>query len=205
MILNLYKLISCFLIFFSLSVAGQELNYSHLDANAQGFQDYLSNNDDYFSGGSENYPYYQGKISHSYIKFHNTAIVNVVINFPSETQYLNVLRDIKRNADFNFKYCTDYSQAITYNYQTSSGNKIRFNLNEPKISIEYPSKTSSVLSRNFEFLPVFICLSDGAYAYHTNLRCEGVGNCTADIAKTDIKGAKTSKYRMCDICSSDNE
>ncbi|MBZ9630540.1 hypothetical protein LB465_07085 [Salegentibacter sp. LM13S] len=205
MILNLYKLTYCFLVFSSLSVAAQELNYSHLDGNAQGFQSYLSNNDDYFSGGSENYPYYQGKINHTYIKFHKSAIVNVVINFPSQEQYLAVVKNIKRNANFNFKYCTDYNQPITYNYQTSSGNKIRFNFEEPKISIEYPSKTSSVLNRNFEFLPVFICLSDDAYAYHTNLRCGGIGNCTGDIRKTDIKGAKNNKYKICEICRSDTD
>lgn len=184
-------------------VYSQNISYELLNSTSENLKDYLSNNDDYFSGGTFDLPYFQGKFSDSYIKFYKSTGVIVIFNLKSQTEYLKIVQKIQNNANFRFKYCTDYNEPIVYNYQTNSGNKIRFNFNEARISIEYPSKLNSFLDSNSELTPVFVCISEGAYAYHTNLRCEGLANCDAQIAKSNIKEAKKYNYRICEICTSD--
>jgi hypothetical protein len=73
-----------------------------------------------------------------------------------------------------------------------------------RVSIEYPSTISSLMDRNFGLTSVFVCLSADSYAFHTNLKCEGLGNCKADIAKSNISEAKKYNYRFCEKCTNDN-
>lgn len=183
---------------------GQEINYSLLNTTSTNFKNYLSNNDDYFSGGSEQHPYYQGKIDSKYIKFYNTTGVIAVIDFKSKREFLQLVKQIQNNALFNYKVCPDYNSQITYNYKTSMGNSLRFNFNEMRISLEFPSKINNFLEENGDLLPGFVCLSDDAYAFHTNIKCEGLGNCNEKIAQTDIREAKKYGYRYCEICTDDS-
>lgn len=182
----------------------QNLNYSHLEQNSETFQNYLAQSGNYFSGGSSSYPYFQGKTSNSYIKFYRSTGTTCIIDLKSEQDFISLVRKIQRNANFRFKYCTDYNEPIVYNYETYGGNKIRFNFNDMRISVEYPSKLNSFIESNSEFTSVFVCLSNDAYAYHTNLRCEGLGNCDTKIAKSNIKEAKKYNYRICEICTDDD-
>jgi len=195
-------LLSSFFIF-CFKVNSQELNYSVFSSDSKSLKNSLYNNNDYFSGGTSDLPYFQGKQSNSYIKFYKSTGVTVIFNLKSQSEFSKTVKIIQNNANFRFKYCTDYNQPIVYNYQTNSGNKIRLNFNEMKISVEYPSKVNSFLDNNSEFTSVFVCMSEGAYAYHTNLRCEGLGNCDSKIAKSNIKEAKNYNYRICEICTTD--
>ena len=181
----------------------QEINYNQLNSSSDNLKTSLYNNDNYFSGGTSDLPYFQGKISDLYIKFYKSTGTIVIFDFKSKTEYLRVIEKIQSNANFRFKYCTDYNEPIVYNYQTSSGNKIRFDFSKMRVSVEYPSKVNSFLDSNSEFTSVFVCVSKGAYAYHTNLRCEGLSNCDAKIAKSNIKEAKEYNYRICEICTTD--
>ena len=148
-------------------------------------------------------PYFQGKESGLYIKFYKAIGITVVIDLQSQAHYSKLITEITTKANFLFKYCTDYNSPIVYNYITSSNNKIRFNYSKKQISIEYPSELGSFMETNSENLPVFVCISNDAYAYHTNLKCEGLGNCEKEVAKTNIKEAKKFKYQICEICTSD--
>jgi hypothetical protein len=181
----------------------QNITYDLLNSTSETLKEYLSNSEKYFSGGTSDLPYFQGKLNDSYIKFYKSTGVIVIFDLKSQAEYSKIIRTIQNNAYFRFKFCTDYNEPIVYNYQTNSGNKIRFNFNQMRISVEYPSKTNSFLESNSEFTPVFVCISEGAYAYHTNLRCEGLANCDAQIAKSNIKEAKKYNYRICEICTSD--
>lgn len=195
-----YKLF-IIIFFFIVNANSQEINYSQLKSTSENLKSSLYNDDNYFSGGNSDLPYFQGKINEIYIKFYKSTGTIVLFDFKSKTAYLKVIREIQNNANFRFKYCTDYNEPIVYNYETNSGNKIRFNFNDMRVSVEYPSKVNSFLDSNSEFTPVFVCTSKGAYAYHTNLRCEGLANCDAEIAKTNIKEAKGYNYRICEICT----
>jgi hypothetical protein len=200
------KTIIWFLTLFStlcFQVYSQELNYSDFSSDSESLKSSFYNNIDYFSGGTSDLPYFQGKHNNSYIKFYKSTGISVIFDLKSQTEFLKSVRTIQKNANFRFKYCTDYNEPIVYNYQTNSGNKIRFNFNETRISVEYPSKVNSFLDSNSEFTPVFVCISEGAYAYHTNLRCEGLANCDDQIAKSNIKEAKKYNYRICEICTTD--
>lgn len=181
----------------------QQLSYNDFSSDSESLKSSFYNNSDYFSGGTSDLPYFQGKHSNSYIKFYKTTGVTVIFDIKSQQEFLKLVRTIQKNANFRFKFCTDYNEPIVYNYQTNEGNKIRFNFNESKISVEYPSKLNSFLDSNSEFTPVFVCISEGAYAYHTNLKCEGLANCDAQISKSNIKEAKKHNYRICEICTSD--
>lgn len=197
------NLILVFFFLFISSISGQEINYNLLNSTSDNLKSYLYNNDNYFSGGTSDLPYFQGKISDLHIKFYKSTGTIVIFDFKSNTEYLKIIEKIQSNANFRFKYCTDYNEPIVYNYQSSSGNKIRFDFSEMRVSVEYPSKLNSFLDSNSEFTPVFVCVSKGAYAYHTNLKCEGLANCDAKIAKSNIKEAKQYNYRICEICTSD--
>lgn len=188
-------------VFCSIQFYGQTLSYEYFTIAPNSLKEFLLDNDDYFSGGTSDLPYFQGKSNNIYIKFYRAIGTTVIYEFKSDTEYLKLIREIKNKANFRFKYCTSYNDPIVYNYQTTSGNKIRFNFSENRISIEYPSKLNSFLNENSEFTPVFVCVSEGAYAYHTNLKCEGLANCDAQIAKSNIKEVKKFKYRICEICT----
>lgn len=191
-------------LFIQLSCVAQSVNYSHLTLESNELKTHLTDNNDYFSGGSFEYPYFQGKHSGSYIKFYRSTSTTCVIDLKSKQEYISLVKDIQNKASFRFKFNTSYQEPVVYNYETTSGNKIRFNLDQMRISIEYPSAISSLMNRNSGITSVFVCLSEDAYAFHTNLRCEGLGNCETDIAKSNIQEAKKHNYRFCDICTTDN-
>lgn len=195
--------ITCFLGVLNFTCFSQEINCKQLKLTSENLKESLNDNDNYFSGGNNDLPYFQGKTNDLYIKFYKSTGTIVIFDFKSKTEYLKIIREIQSNLNFRFKYCTDYNEPIIYNYQTNSGNKIRFNFNEMRISVEYPSKVNSFLNSNSEFTSVFVCVSKEAYAYHTNLRCEGLANCDAKIAKSNIKEAKEYNFRICEICSTD--
>jgi hypothetical protein len=191
--------------FLTITIYGQKISYSDLNVSSVNLKKSLRNSDNYFSNEPHELPYFQGKTDSKYIKFYKSTGTVVTIDFKSQTEYLSLINEIQQRANFRFKFCTDYEENIVYNYITSSGNKIRFNFNEIRISIEYSSSTNKFLDSNSEFTTAFVCVSKDAYAYHTNLRCEGLGNCDAKIAKTNFKEAKKYKYRFCEICTSDNK
>lgn len=192
-----------FLFFYSYMNA-QEINYSQLNINSEDLKESLYNNENYFNGGSYDLPYFQGKVNDIYIKFYNSTGIIVIFDFKSKSDFLSSVREIQKNANFRFKYCTDYNEPIVYNYETYGGNKIRFNFSEMRVSVQFPSKTDDLFTRNYELIStVFICISKDAYAYHTNLRCEGLSNCDAKVAKSNIKEAKKYNYRICEICTTD--
>jgi len=188
---------------FFLKSYSQELSYNYFSTSSENLKEFLSKSNDYFSGGNSETPYFQSKNGDLYIKFHISTGTIVIFDFESQNDYLKTLNGIRKNAIFRFKYCTDYNEPIVYNYRTNNDNKIRFDYNNLRISVEYPSKLNSFLDSNSEFTPVFVCVSKGAYSYHTNLKCEGLANCDAQIAKSNIKEAKQYNYRICEICTSD--
>lgn len=191
--------------FLSITIYGQKVSYNDLNVSSINLKNSLRNSGNYFSNEPHDLPYFQGKTDSKYIKFYKSTGIVVTIDFKSQNEYLILINEIQKRANFRFKFCTDYEENIVYNYITSSGNKIRFSFNEMRISIEYSSSTNKFLDSNSEFTTAFVCISKDAYAYHTNLRCEGLGNCDAEIAKTNFKEAKKYKYRFCEICTSDNK
>lgn len=197
-------LTSLFLAIFSFEVSGQELEYSNFSSSSDDLKRTLNSSEEYFSGGNEDLPYFQGKYNNSYIKFYKSLGTTVIFDIKSQQEYLKLVQEIRENANFRFKFCTDYDEPVVYNYEASNGNKIRLNLSQMRISVEYPSNVNSFIDRNSGLTSVFLCLSEDAYAYHTNLKCEGLGNCETDIAKSNISEAKKYNYRFCEICTDDN-
>ena len=189
---------------FSSIIFGQEITYNHLSSTSEILKDYLRNSGEFFTGENTELPYFQGKTDSKYIKFHKSTGVIVTFDFKTKSEYLSLIDDIQNKAEFRFKYCTDYDGNITYNYETYVGNKIRFNFNEMRISLEFPSELNTFLESNSEFTNVFVCVSEDAYAYHTNLKCSGLSNCEAKISKSNIKEAKKYKYKICEICTDDS-
>lgn len=189
----------------SIAIYAQKVSYHDLNVSSINLKNSLRNSGNYFSNEPHDLPYFQGKTDSKYIKFYKSTGTVVTIDFKSQIEYLTLINEIQKKANFRFKFCTDYEENIVYNYITSSGNKIRFSFNEMRVSIEYSSNTNNFLDSNSEFTIAFVCVSKDAYAYHTNLRCEGLGNCDARIAKTNFKEAKKYKYRFCEICTSDNK
>lgn len=181
----------------------QEINYSYFSASSNDLKKHLQDNDNYFSLGNNNQPTFQSKFKEIYINFQNNIGVNVTYNIKEEREFIKIAKEIKNNAKFNFKFCADYNSGITYNYESNSGNKIRLNYFSKRISVEYPSKVGSLLNRNSGLTTVFVCLSKGSYAFHTNIKCEGLNNCEAKIAQSNIREAKNYNYRFCEICSDD--
>lgn len=55
--------------------------------------------------------------------------------------------------------------------------------------------TQKLVNRN-----VFICDSNGAYAYHSKTSCSGLNNCEYTIYKISEKGAINEGYRYCELC-----
>lgn len=194
----------CTTLFLICTSSAQNITYSDLNNTADSFKKELSYNNQYFSGGSSEYPFFQGKQSYSYIKFYNSTITTCVIDFQSEQNYISLIKEIQRKATFRFKFCTDYDEPVIYSYLTNNGHNIRFDFNEMRISIEYPSTINTFLKSNSEITSVFVCVSDGAYAYHTNLKCSGLANCDKKIAKTNIKEAKKYNFKICEICTDDS-
>lgn len=48
---------------------------------------------------------------------------------------------------------------------------------------------------------VYICASSGAYAYHSDKDCRGLGRCTHTIKKiTESEAINTYKRKKCKIC-----
>jgi|GEM_PF-3693868 len=196
-------IITCFL---SLNLNSQEITYNDLNISSERLKLSLENSGDFFSNMPHNLPYFQGKTDNKYIKFHSSIGKVVHFEFKSESEYLTLINQIQNNAEFVFKSCTDYEQAVTYSYLTSIGNSILFDFNDLIVSVKYPSDLDDVFDRNFEVLKqVLVCISNDAYAFHTNLRCEGLGNCDSKISKTTIQQAKRYNYKICKICTSDNK
>ncbi len=188
-----------------MSIYSQEISFNNLNVSSENLKNSLLNSGNFFSNEPHELPYFQGKADNKYIKFSKSTGTIVIMDFKSQTEYLALINQIQSKASFRFKYCTNYDENVVYNYQTSNGNKLRFSFEKMRISVEYPSNTNKFLDSNFEITSVFVCISKDAYAYHTNLRCEGLGNCEAKIAKTNIKEAKNHDYKFCEICTSDDE
>ena len=189
---------------FSSILFGQKITYTHLNSTSENLKEKLLHSGEYFTGENTELPYFQGKEDSKYIKFYKSTGDVVTIDFKTDSEYLAIIYDIQNNANFRFKFCTDYDENIVYNYETSSGNKIRFDFGEMRISVEYKSKLNNFLDNNSDFGSTFTCESDNSYAYHTNLKCNGLGNCEANISKTNIRSAKTNGYKICEICTDDS-
>lgn len=192
------------ILFLCLNVNSQSLYYSDFSQKSESLLKSLYQDDNYYFVGNDEYPSFQGKYNDNYIRFYKSTGVIVRFIIKSGSEYNKLINDIKNNARFEYKYCSDYNSSITYNYKTDNDNEIRFNFDEAIISVEYPSSVNSFLESNSEFTPVFVCTSNVAYAFHTNLKCQGLQNCDAKIAKTNIREAKQYNYRFCEICTDDN-
>lgn len=201
---SLKHILSSLIFIWAIVGNGQTINYNTLVTTAPDLKNSLLKNSDYFSGGNSELPYFQGKFTDSYIKFYKSTGTVVTFDLKSQEEYVKLIREIQQKAIFRFKFCLNYDEPVVYNYETSNGNKLRFNFSEMRISVEYPSKINSLLDRNSGLTSVFVCLSENAYAYHTNLKCEGLGNCESDIAKSNMTEAKKYNYSFCEICTSDN-
>ncbi|WP_445738707.1 hypothetical protein [Mariniflexile sp.] len=198
---NIFVLI--LLLFICSKTIGQSITYSTLTLTSDELKTAFIEDSNYFSGGNNDLPYFQSKNGNLSMRYYKSTGVIVIFDFKSKSDYISLIREIQKNAYFRFKYCTDYDEPITYNYETYNDNKIRFDFSEMRISVEYPSKVNSFLDSNSDFTTVFVCMSKGAYAFHTNLKCEGLANCDAEIAKSNIREAKKYDYRFCEICTDD--
>ncbi len=186
---------------FNLTILAQDVNYSYFNTSSENLKKFLLDNQNYMTGGNSENPYFQGKHKSVYIKFYNTIGINVTFDIESTKDYVTVVNEISERANFRYKYCSDYDEPVVYNYESDGGNKIRYNLEKKQISVQYPSKLSSILESNDGLTTVFVCLSKQAYAYHTNLKCEGLGNCDSDIAKSTIEKVTKYDYKICEICT----
>ncbi|WP_298248362.1 hypothetical protein [uncultured Christiangramia sp.] len=199
-----FLLLFPFLVFIPFLTIGQEISYYDLNTSSQDLKNFFLSSNEYFSGGTDDLPYFQGKIDNKYIKFYNSTGVIAIIDFKDKNQYLELVRQIQENAFFQYKVCTDPNSNITYNYRTALGNAFRFNFNEMRISLEFPSEINNLLDKHSYLQKGFVCISEDAYAFHTNIQCEGLGNCTSDIAKTNLREAKNYGYKYCEICTDDS-
>ncbi|MEZ4840654.1 MAG: hypothetical protein R2821_03865 [Flavobacteriaceae bacterium] len=187
------------------SLSAQELSYSFLTLSPETFKSYLFSNSDYFSSGNANNPHFQKKNGKLNIKFYETTNIYANLDFQSTSDFLNLVREVQSKAYFEHKFCSSYDEPVIFKYITSNKNIIRFNFSEIRVQIQYPSKLDNIFEGDFELImTVFVCLSENAYAFHTNLKCEGLGNCNSKIAKTNISEAKKYGYRICEICSNDS-
>lgn len=159
---------------------------------------YLNKSNEYLKGGK----YYYAKNSKFNIEFQNTTGVYANFKITNIADFSNIVAAINSAAFLKFKFCANYNSPIVYNYETTNGNKIRYNFDERIIQIQYPSSMNSFIDSNFEFTPVFVCTSKVSYAYHTNLKCERLQNCETQIAKSNIREAKKYGYKFCEICTS---
>lgn len=199
----LSKLIFLFVFIFSASVNAQKINYSYFLTSTENLKNHLSKTNDYFIGKYQGNISYQGKSGDLDIVFYNTISEYIIFRFSNSKDYHDLLNEIKSKAFFYYKFCSDYNHPIVYNFLTNNDHKIRFNLEEYQISLEYPSDILGLLNENSEILtPVFTCNTDYSYAFHTNIKCEGLNNCKGKIYKTNIKNAKKDGYKLCHICSS---
>lgn len=196
-----FSLTLLLLVFVNSTLLAQEVNYSYFNTSSENLKNFLLENENYMSGGNTEKPYFQGKFKNVYIKFYKAIGVNVTFQIESTEDYSSIVNEIGKQANFRFKYCTDFDEPIVYNYETNGGNKIRFSLEKQQIGVEYPSELSAFMESNSGLTTVFVCLSKQSYAYHTNLKCEGLGNCDSDIAKSNMDEAKKYNYRICEICT----
>lgn len=193
----LNQIIVCFCLTLCNTLVAQNINYSYLNLNSKSLIKALSN-EQYFINELNTGVYFQGKNNDLSITCSGYQSFFI---FKKASNYLKVVEEIRNNAVFQFKYCSDYNSPIVFTYISSNNNTIRFNFEEMKISIQYPELD---ISFAMEFLPVLVCDGYDAYAWHTNIKCEGLNNCKSKITNTDLKTAKKQNYKICKICTSDN-
>ena len=194
----------CILTLFLFNIGfSQSIPFSYLNTDSSTLIRYLSNNDNFWYEKKMNILSFQSKNGSTFIKVYKSAITNVTIDFDNKSDYIKTLIDIKKKAYFQYKFCSDYNSSIVYTYKTNF-NTIRFNLIEFQISIQYNSELDSLFEENQHTFPVFICPTYDSYAYHTNLKCNGLNNCNDNINRYNLRDIKkSSKYKLCEICSSD--
>lgn len=185
-------------IFTVFSSRGQNIDYYMFNCSAEQLTSYLNNSKQYLKGVNR----YSANNSNFTIQFYNTTGIYANYKFKNIDYFSSIVWVIKSKAFFRYKFCSDYNSSIVYSYETSSGNIIRCNYDELTLQIQYPSSLNSFLGSNSEFTPVFICTSKVSYAYHTNLKCEGLQNCEKQIAKSNIRETKKQGYKICEICTS---
>ena len=181
-----------------IQIRGQNIKYTMFNCSSEQLTNYLNSSNEFFIGKN----YYSAKNTNFTIQFYNTTGIYANYKIRNYTYFANIVSIINSYALFKFKYCSDYNSPIIYRYDTSNGNIIRYNYDELVIQIQYPSSVNSFLDSNFEFTPVFVCTSKVSYAFHTNIKCEGLQNCESQIAKSNIKEAKKYGYKICGICTS---
>ena len=195
------KFLSILLLFsFNSLLSAQKINYRYLDVSPNTLINSL-NREHFFITELNSKIFFQGKNNEVNITYYENNYTSI-FEFKNVSDCLNLIDEIRDNAIFQYKYCSSYTLPIVYNYISSGNNTIRFNFEEKRISVQYPGLDFSFAS---EFLPVFICQSYDSYAWHTNLRCEGLNNCNSKIVETDKKNAKKNNYKICKICISDVE
>ena len=187
---------------FGINLNAQSLSYSYFNYGSEKLKSQLILDTYFPSGNMENASFFNVNNGVT-VRFYKSTGVYANFEISSTSKFLQLVKDIGRNFNFRFKYCSDYDSPVIYSYETNNGNVIRFNYEKTGIQVEYPSSVNSFLNSNSELTTVFVCLSEGAYAFHTNLKCNGLQNCDSKIAKSNIKEAKKYNYRFCEICTTD--
>ena len=172
-----------------------------LDRSFSSLTNYLQSSENYF----KNRNYFQAKYGNFSIQIVSGLGNNAIIVFKKEADFKKLALDIMNNAYFDFKFCNDYDSSVVYNFHSGLENRFRFNFDELRISVEYPNSLSEFAQSNIDLLGVFVCGTDDSYAYHTNLRCGNLNQCSGKIYKSTIREATGMKYRICGSCTSIRE
>lgn len=194
---EIFKLFIVVLYFFPLKIKSQNIDYYMLNCSSNELINSLNKNKNYLKNSNSYYP------NNKYFKIniYNTTGVYVNIKFKNINLFHKTILMVQTNALFSNKFCTSYTMPVTFKFTTINGNIIRFNNDEMEIQIEYPSKVNSYMNSFTQFNTVFVCNSDKAYAYHTNIKCEGLHNCETNILETNSQNAVKKDYKICEICS----
>jgi hypothetical protein len=189
--------LSIFLSFFAVA-NGQNLQFNVLNKEYNSFVREVKNSNEYFVNDN----YLQAKVKKFSIRLYDSGFNIAIIKFDQKKDFDKLVSEIIKSSYFDYRYCKSYNEPITYLFHSNIGNKYSFSSNELQISVEYPTSTSQFLDSNNQHLTVFVCNSDNSYAYHTNLKCGNLNNCTKEINKAIILEAKKFGYKtICEVCS----
>lgn len=186
-----------------ININAQSLSYSYFSMGSEKLKTQLIQ-DNYSQSGNLEHPSFFDVDNGTAVRFYKSTGVIAKFEIGSTSKFSELVKEISRNANFRFKYCSDYDSPVVYSYDTYNGNIIRFDYNKKEISVDFPSSVNSFMNSNSDLTTVFVCLSEGAYAFHTNLKCNGLQNCDSKIAKSNIREAEKYNYKFCEICSTDD-
>jgi len=197
--MNFIKLIIITILLLFNSVSAQNITISDITNSRANLISNLNNSNEYFVNNSGSDPSFQAKDNSLDIEFRGN---NATIKLYSYSEFKSLINMISINMKFKYKVCHSYNEPIVYNYEDYRGNRIRFNYDNQRINIEFPSGVRDMQDRNRSRLNlIYVCTSDDSYAFHTNLRCNGLGNCKYKVQNTSKNNAKKYGYRICEICT----